>query len=196
MSLPASINSANGLSAKMTMNAKLSTPYEDVLSAQGVGMLKRKAISYGTVSIENRVSKNASGNLEIVSASFLGSIPGAKEHIYVDDQEHKDKHDIYGDMITRARLVTPDEARQIDPALVDSLVLEETVDENGKIVLIESWADASAGNKTNWRAFLTTGVTLVDVNGTKERRWTRINKFNSPKVNKVVVLVYDFKEQL
>lgn len=192
MSVPASITTANGLSAKWVMNAKLSTPYEDVLSVQGVGFMKRKAITLATVTVNNTVSTNAAGVTEIESKSSASGIPGAQEHIIADGQEHKSNHEIYGQIITKARWVSVDEAKAVDAGLVDLIVAESTDPATGKILLIESWADESAGNKTGWHAHLTSGFKTVD----GERRWVRINSFKSKKVNKLVVLVYDYKETI
>lgn len=189
MSAPAEFKNYQNPTAKYTMNTKLSDASDDILAAQGVGYLKRKAIGMTTVSIVNS-SKIVDGILELTSISSASGIPGATEITRLDGQPKKNDHSVYGKIITIAQPVKPEE---IPEEYLKTGWLPESYDDEGKLLYIKSQSDKDAGNKYDWHAALTTGFQDIDVGGKVEKRFCRLNVFEDKKgFKKSIRLVYDY----
>lgn len=171
------------------MNTKLSDPSDEILAAQGVGYLKRKAIGMTSVSIVN-THKTVDGVLELTSVSSASGIPGATEVIHLDNKPYHSDHSVYGKIITTGTTAKPDE---ISETYLKTGWTQDSYDEEGKLLYIKSSSDKAAGNKTDWNAGLTSGFQDVDVGGKVEKRFCRLNQFESAKgLKKTIRLVYDY----
>lgn len=154
---------------KWVMNQKLSDGSDDILAAQGVGYLKRKAIGMTTVQVTN-VVRVEGGVTVIKSSSSASGIPGAEEEIWLDGKERKNNHSIYGKIKSTATAKKPSE---IDESYLTSGFLPDSQDPEGRIVYVHSVSDKEAGNKYDWVGIITSGFMEVDVGGKVERRWCR-----------------------
>lgn len=175
--------------AKWVMNQKLSDDSDAILSAQGVGFLKRKAINMTTVQVVNTTSVN-NGVKTVKSASSASGIPGAQEEIVLDGQPRKSDHSVYGKIISTASLKKPEE---VDEAYLTQGYRPDSFDEEGKMIYVYSTSDKDAGNKLTWTGIITSGFQDISVGGKVEKRWCRLNHFKDNKgLEKRIRLVYDF----
>jgi hypothetical protein len=170
------------------MNTTLSDKHDDVLAAQGVGFIKRKAIGMVTVSVTNTV-KQVDGVTVIESASHAANVPGAKEEVWLDNKPHGTNHEIYGQMITTATTKKPEE---ITDAWLKADWLPESADADGKLLFIHSESDPA--NKNKWHADVVSGYANIEVDGVTQKRWVRKNAFKctSKPLERNVRLVYDY----
>lgn len=155
--------------AKWTMNHKLSDGSDDILAAQGVGFLKRKAIGMATVGVSN-TTYTEGDHLVVKSQSSASGIPGAVEEVHLDGSEKHSDHAIYGKIVTVANLKKKEE---ISDSFMTADLLPESGDEQGRLIYIESHSDKAAGNKYDWTAVVTSGFMNIDVGGKVEKRWVR-----------------------
>lgn len=188
MACPADITGYS-TNAKWTMNHKLSEPSDDILSAQGVGYLKRKAIGMATVSVTNTTTV-VDGVTVVKSSSSASGIPGAQEEVHLNGQPKASDHSIYGKILTTGAAKKPEEIS--DKYLTENM-LPDSLDSEGRMFYVSSQSDKSAGNKYDWTAEVTSGYQNVDVGGKTEKRWVRLNHFKDNKgFEKRIRLVYDF----
>lgn len=185
MAVPASLTILD-ISGKFTMNKELSeTDKTDaILGLQGVGWLKRKAISFGTLTLAVKHFKDDAGVETInIDQTLTGGIPGSSEQriLLWEDREVEDAN--FGAVLTKARRIKPSELS------TEWLKMNWTPDtvENG-VVQIISKSDTPKSGYT-WDADQTWGI--EEVNG--ERRYTRHVVFRGP--NEEVIesrMVYDY----
>ena len=179
--------------AKWTMNQKLSGDSDPILSAQGVGYLKRKAIGLATVVVTNTNSE-VNGVTVIKSSSSASGLPGAQEEVTLDGTPRSSDHSIYGKIKTTGSAKKPEE---ISNKFLTEGMLPDSFDSEGRLLYIQSEADASAGNKLGWTAEVTSGFQNIDVGGKTEKRWVRVNAFKDGKGKEMnIKLIYDFNSRV
>ncbi|KAG2023072.1 LCCL domain-containing protein [Coprinopsis cinerea AmutBmut pab1-1] len=183
MAVPAELTSLD-ISGRYTMNKSLSDSTDAILSHQGVGWFKRKAISVGTITLFVKHFKDESGVEQInIDQTITGGIPGTSEQRTLSWTEKEHEDHVFGPILTKSRRVKPSE---ID---IDFLKNGWTADtlENG---VIQSYSESNTPKSgTTWIANQAWGI--KDVNG--ERRYVRHVKFTGPKGEDIeAVLVYDY----
>lgn len=185
MAVPAGLTILD-LSGKFTMNKELSeTDKTDViLGLQGVGWLKRKAISMGTLTLYIKHGKDEAGVETFnIDQTLTGGIPGTSEQRILSWEERAVDDATFGAVLTKARRV------QTSELTTEWLKMNWTTDTvaNG-LVQIVSKSDTPKSGYT-WDADQTWGI--EEVNG--ERRYTRHVVFRGPKEEVIESrLVYDY----
>ncbi|KAJ7630795.1 hypothetical protein FB45DRAFT_916587 [Roridomyces roridus] len=182
MAVPAEFT-IKDITGKFVMNKGLSGDTEKLLTLQGVPWLKRKAISYGTITLFIKHFKNDEG-VEVINIeqTLTGGFPGTTELRTLDwEQRHNEDH-VFGAVIGQSRRVPVSE---LD---IEHLKKDWTADtvEHG---LIQSLVSSDKEKNSNiWTANQTWGI--QEING--ERRYVRHVKFNAPNDDIEILLVYDY----
>lgn len=188
MAAPASLKQFDyGPSHKYKMNNSLTDKTDDILEAQGVGMLKRKAITVATVTVVNKHFKDANGIEIFESKSSAAGIPGAVEICHLDGKPYPDNHSLYGNIIETCSRKTPAEIN--NPYLYADFDAA-SFDEEGKLFYCYSESDPEKNKGPKWQAEVVSGFRMVD--GIK--RWVRTNHFICPEkqLDRKVTLFYDY----
>ncbi|TFK30791.1 LCCL domain-containing protein [Coprinopsis marcescibilis] len=185
MAVPAELTTLN-LSGKFTLNRSLTDPRTDtILSLQGVGWLKRKAISIGTITLHVKHSKGDDGLERInIDQTITGGIPGTSESRILSWEETAAEDHVFGAMIQQSRRV---KEAELDIDFLKNGWTADTI-EHG---LIQSYTQSDTPKSgTTWIANQAWGI--QDING--ERRYVRRVKFTGPKGEDIEApLVYDYR---
>ncbi|KAJ3714022.1 hypothetical protein DFJ43DRAFT_886560 [Lentinula guzmanii] len=160
MAVPANITALN-LNGKFQMNKSLSDSPDDMLSAQGVGWIKRKAMGAATITVTLTHSKDASGmeNLSLVQV-VSGGDPAEPEEKVFDWVERKKEIKLFGPCVTKSKRVSLDEVQE--PFLKEGWSADTL--EHGCILV-----HLANEGKNGWKTEQTWGI--GEVNG--ERRHVR-----------------------
>lgn len=173
------------LSGRFVMNKTQSDSTEQILIAQGVGWLTRKAILYGTLTLDIRHYKDDTGVEHIdIDQTLTGGIPGSQE-IRILDWVGRDREDrIFGAVIGKSRRIQLSEIN--DEFLAKGW--EADVHEHGAI---ESYveSDTKKSGRT-WIADQVWGFQIIE----GERKYVRLVKFTGNDGDINVRLVYDHLE--
>jgi len=165
-------------------NKTLSDDTDEIFRLQGVGWLKRRAISMATVTLYVKHYKDESGVEYIeIDQRLTGGIPGTIEKRILDwtDREHSDS--LYGAVVGKSRRVQLDE---IENEFLKKGWLQDT-EQHGAINAYAQSDTPKSG--TSWTADQIWGFELVG----GERRYARHVDFIGPEREHIQVrLVYDF----
>ncbi|KAJ7076569.1 hypothetical protein B0H15DRAFT_593587 [Mycena belliarum] len=172
------------ITGKFIMNKTLSGETDRILMLQGVGWLKRKAISIGTVTLAVKHYKDADGVEHVdIDQTITGGIPGTREERTLDWTERPHEDSLFGAVAGKSRRVQVSELEE------EFLKKDWTADtlEHG---VIQSYVYSDTPKSgTTWIANQTWG--MEDLNG--ERRYTRHLKFTGPQGEDIESrLVYDY----
>ncbi len=100
----------NCLTNHGSQNKTLSDPTDTILQLQGVGWLKRKAISLGTVTLDIKHYKDDDGVEHIdIDQTITGGIPGTREERTLWWKERENEDSLFGSVIGKSRRVKADE---------------------------------------------------------------------------------------
>jgi len=171
-------------SGRFIMNKTLSSPTDPILALQGVGWLKRTAISLGTVTLHVKHYKDDDGVEHIdIDQTITGGIPGTSEERTLTWQERENEDHVFGSVIGKSRRV------KVDVLAIDFLKEGWTPDtiEHG---VVQAHAESNTQKSgTTWIANQTWG--MEEING--ERRYARHVKFTGPNSEDIEArLVYDY----
>ncbi|KAF9037076.1 hypothetical protein BJ165DRAFT_574715 [Panaeolus papilionaceus] len=183
MAVPSDFTALN-ISGKFTMNKTLSDPTDTILSLQGVGWFKRKAINIGTVTLSIKHYKDSSDVERIdIDQTITGGIPGTSEVRILDWQEKEHEDHVFGNFIAKSRRVKVDE---LDVPFLKTGWTADTV-EHG---LIQTHGESNTPKSgAVWIAIQTWGVEEIE----GERRYVRHVKFTGPKAEDIEAkLIYDY----
>ncbi|KAJ7627314.1 hypothetical protein FB45DRAFT_835538 [Roridomyces roridus] len=164
------------------MNKGMSGDPSKILAVQGVGWVKRKALSMGTVTTIMRHFKDEQGVERIRVDSTLASHPVSTEERILDWTERSREDPLAGPVVARMRRVAPSELE------FDFLKTGWTADtlEHG---LIHLNVEPGPGNKNRWSVNQTYGI--QEING--ERRYVAHSKITTPSgEGHEILLVYDY----
>lgn len=184
MAVPADLTILD-ISGKFTMNKTLTDPRTDtILSLQGVGWLKRKAINYGTVTLAVKHFKDDEGVEHInIDQTITGGIPGTSEVRTLWWKEKENEDHVFGFVIGKSRRV---KASELDIPFLTQGWTEDTL-EHG---LVQSYVESDTPKSgIVWIANQTWGIETIN----DERRYVRHVKFTGPKGEDIEAkLVYDY----
>ncbi|KIY64813.1 hypothetical protein CYLTODRAFT_401382 [Cylindrobasidium torrendii FP15055 ss-10] len=185
MSVSADFNTLN-ISGVFVMNKGLSGNTDEVLRLQGVGWMKRKAISMATITLTIKHYKDENEEEHIdIDQVLTGGVPGTTENRHLTWTPRENNDSLFGHVIGKSRRVKAD-------VLEDELEhlkvgwTEDTY-EHG---LIQAYAESDTPKSgTTWVGNQTWGVEII--NG--ERRYARHLKFLGPGGEDIQIkMVYDF----
>ncbi|KAJ7099604.1 hypothetical protein C8R43DRAFT_1048524 [Mycena crocata] len=172
------------ISGKFVMNTAMSGDTDRILTLQGVGWIKRKAISLGTVTLAIKHYKDDAGVERVdIDQTLTGGVPGTREERILTWTERENEDHLFGAVIGKSRRVAPSE---LEEEFLKTGWTADTV-EHG---LIESYvySDTPKSN-TTWIGDQTWGI--EEING--ERRYARHVKFTGPKAEDIECkLYYDY----
>ncbi|CAA7259919.1 unnamed protein product [Cyclocybe aegerita] len=184
MAVPADFSILN-ISGKFTMNKTLTDPRTDtILSLQGVGWFKRKAISVGTVTLSIKHYKDDEGVEHVdIDQTITGGIPGTSEIRTLWWKERESEDHIFGHIIGKSRRI---KAEELDVPFLQQGWTADTL-EHG---VIQSYVESNTPKSgTTWIANQSWGV--EEING--ERRYARHLKFTGPGGEDIEAkLIYDY----
>jgi len=167
------------------MNKALSDPRtDDILRMQGVGWLKRRAISLGTVTLYIKHYKGEDGVERIdIDQTITGGIPGTREERTLWWQEKENEDSLFGSVIGKSRRV---KANELDIPFLKEGWTEDTYQHE----LVQAYAESNTPKSgLVWIANQTWGIEII--NG--ERRYARHVKFTGPKGEDIEAkLYYDY----
>jgi len=172
------------LSGKFIMNKTLSDDTDRLLALQGVGWMKRKAISLATITLTIKHYKDDEGHECVdIDQTLTGGIQGTREERILTWEERAKEDSLFGFVVGRSRRV---QASELEEEFLKKDWTADTL-EHG---LIESYVYSDTPKSgTTWIADQTWG--MQDING--ERRYVRHVKFTGPKGEDLeLLLVYDF----
>ncbi|PPQ67074.1 hypothetical protein CVT25_005675 [Psilocybe cyanescens] len=185
MSVPSDFNVLD-ISGKFLMNKTLSDQRTDtILQLQGVGWLKRKAISIGSVTLAIKHYKDADSVEHIdIEQTLTGGIPGTTEIRTLWWKERESEDHLFGHVIGKSRRV---KAEELDVPFLQAPWTEDTLQQG----LIQSYVESDTPKSGNtWIANQTWGI--EEIGG--ERRYVRHVKFTGPKAEDIEAkLVYDYR---
>ncbi|KAJ7671246.1 hypothetical protein DFH06DRAFT_1320037 [Mycena polygramma] len=167
------------ISGKYTLNKALSDldASDTILEQQGVGLLKRKAISFagGAVCIEHH--KDAEGVEHLELQPQISGISAPKEGRVLTWTDEAFDHPIFGSIVTKSRRIKPTE---LDDEHLKAGWSAETIEDG----VIQSHLVGK-----NWTAIQTWGIEEID----GEKHHSRHTTFTGPKGNTIHArLVYDY----
>ncbi|KAF9056516.1 LCCL domain-containing protein [Panaeolus papilionaceus] len=184
MAIPADFTILD-ISGKFTMNKTLSDQRTDtILSLQGVGWFKRKAISIGTITLAIKHYKDDSDVEHVdIDQTITGGIPGTREVRTLWWKERENEDHLFGHVIGKSRRITVD---KLDIPFLKEGWTADTV-EHG---VIQSYVESDTPKSgTTWIANQTWGIEVIE----GERRYVRHVKFTGPKEEDIEAkLVYDY----
>ncbi|KAJ6461228.1 hypothetical protein C8R47DRAFT_1225920 [Mycena vitilis] len=166
------------ISGKYTLKKALSDldASDTILEQQGVGLLKRKAISFagGAVCIEHRKDEDG---VEYIELQPISGISAPKESRVLTWTDKTFEHPIFGRIVTKSRRIKPAE---LDDEHLKKGWSPETIE--GGVIQTHV-----AGKK--WTAIQTWGIEEID----GEKRHSRHTTFTGPRGNIIYArLVYDY----
>ncbi|KAJ7092578.1 hypothetical protein C8R44DRAFT_891035 [Mycena epipterygia] len=173
------------ITGKFIMNKGMSGDTDRILTLQGVGWLKRKAISLGTVTLDIKHYKDDGGVEHVdIDQTLTGGIPGTREERILSWTERENEDHLFGAVIGKTRRV---QASELEEEFLKKDWTADTL-EHG---LIESYVYSDTPKSgTTWIADQTWGI--QEING--ERRYVRHVKFTGPKGEDIeALLVYDYQ---
>ncbi|KII93794.1 hypothetical protein PLICRDRAFT_405412 [Plicaturopsis crispa FD-325 SS-3] len=183
MAAPANITTLD-FSGKWFMNKTLGDSTDEILTQQGVGWLKRKAISMGSLTLAIKHYKDENGVEHIdVDQTLTGGIPGTSEIRVLtwEPREHEDH--IFGPVVGKSRRVKLDE---VETEFLKKGWLPDVAEHGAINSYVESDTKKSG---TTWIVDQTWG--FEEING--ERHYTRHVHFTGPKGQTIEArLVYDY----
>lgn len=184
MSVPSGYSTAN-LTGTFITNKELSDRYDDVLAAQKIGFLKRKAVLL--VKPINEVTHSIENGQEQVLLTQSAAGQTTEDLIKLDWEFTPHASNFFGPNNTRGKRASSDEIKAISEDLIkDLLPAESTAPMEGAgnegYVLLEIVSD-----EVGWTTYSVLGVT--EING--EKHFRRNYYFVSPKLTKSFHIVYD-----
>ncbi|KAF9066454.1 hypothetical protein BDP27DRAFT_1227494 [Rhodocollybia butyracea] len=184
MAVPVNMTTLD-LTGKFKMNKLLSDSQDEMLNHQGVGWLKRKAISSASIVVSIQHSRNASGLETLNLIQTVAGLEPKPEEKVLDWVEQKKDIQLFGsECVTKAKRVMLDEVS--DGYLKDEWSAD-TVEQG--VILVHFSLVGTRG----WSTEQTWGIGEVD----GERRHVRRISFTGPKGEKVRNrVVYDYCEHL
>ncbi|KAF8167759.1 LCCL domain-containing protein [Crassisporium funariophilum] len=183
MAVPADLTILD-ISGKYVMNKSLTDPRTDtILALQGVGWLKRKAISYGTVTLSVKHYKEDDVECIDIDQTITGGIPGTSETRRLIWTERELEDGVFGFVIGKSRRIKVDE---LDIEFLKEGWTADTL-EHG---VVQSYVESDTPKSgTTWIANQTWGMEEID----GERRYVRHVKFTGPQNEDIEArLVYDY----
>ncbi|KAG5647600.1 hypothetical protein DXG03_008953 [Asterophora parasitica] len=173
------------ISGKYVMNKELSDKSTDqILTLQGVGWLKRKAITLGTVTLNVKHFKDDQGVEHVdIDQTLTGGIPGTTEKRTLTWTERENEDHLFGAVLGKSRRTKVD-------VLEDEFLKKNWTADTLEHGVIQSYVESNTPKSgTTWIANQTWGV--EEING--ERRYTRHIKFTGPGGEDIECrLVYDY----
>ncbi|KAL0578596.1 hypothetical protein V5O48_003387 [Marasmius crinis-equi] len=92
---------------KYVMNKSLSDPHDDILAAQGIGWITRKAIGIATITVYVKHYKDEQGVEHIdIEEKLTGGIQGTPEKRTLYWKERQTSDQIFGELMEKSRRVT------------------------------------------------------------------------------------------
>ncbi|KAG6834912.1 hypothetical protein H0H93_006435 [Arthromyces matolae] len=196
MATPSSLNILD-LSGTYTLNHEKSTKnLGEILNVEGVGLIKRKAIELGGLTVKITHVKDAEGVEHITSANFLpGGIAGPVDKLDLDWEERRVVHEVFGAIVGRMRRTT-----------IENLQVEGQEDKDNES-LITGWTDdtvehgviqffVKSDTEKNGKVWVnneTWGIEVID----GERRFARHLKVTGPTGDIIYAkMVYDYVRPL
>lgn len=159
---------------------------DKILSLQGVGWFKRKAISIGTVTLHIKHYKNENDEEKIdIDQTITGGIPGTSENRTLIWKEKENEDHLFGSVIGKSRRVKPEELTELNEFLKTGWT-EDSLEQG----LIQAYAESNTPKSgTTWIGNQAWGI--EDING--ERRYARHVDFTGPGGENIQTkLVYDY----
>ncbi|KAJ6621592.1 hypothetical protein B0H10DRAFT_2214970 [Mycena sp. CBHHK59/15] len=172
------------ITGKFTMNKTLSDPTDTILTLQGVGWLKRKAIAIGTVTLYIKHYKDGQAIEHVdIDQTITGGIPGTREERTLSWTERSTDDSLFGAVVGKSRRVN---ASELEEEFLKKNWTADTL-EHG---VIESYVYSDTPKSgTTWIADQAWG--MEEING--ERRYARHVKFTGPNGEDIEArLVYDY----
>uniref|UniRef100_A0A0W0FGZ1 Uncharacterized protein n=1 Tax=Moniliophthora roreri TaxID=221103 RepID=A0A0W0FGZ1_MONRR len=94
------------ITGKFVMNKTLSDPTDDILAAQGVGWMKRKAIGLATLTLFVKHYKDDNGVEHIdIDQVLTGRIPGTREERTLNWTERENEDHVFGPVVGKSRRI-------------------------------------------------------------------------------------------
>lgn len=120
---------------------------DKILSLQGVGWIKRKAIQYGTITLHVKHYKNEDNEEKIdIDQTITGGIPGTSEKRTLIWKERENEDHLFGSVIGKSRRVKPQELEELSDFLKTGWT-EDTM-EHG---LVQAYAESNTPKSgTTW----------------------------------------------
>ncbi|KAF8078762.1 LCCL domain-containing protein [Lyophyllum atratum] len=173
------------ITGKYVMNKTLSDQSTDeILRLQGVAWLKRKAIGYGTVTLNIKHFKDEAGAEHVdIDQTLTGGIPGTSERRTLTWTERENEDHLFGAVIGKSRRTKVD-------ILEDEFLKKNWTEDTFEHGVIQSYVESNTPKSgTTWIANQTWGLEIID----GERRYTRHVKFTGPGGEDIECrLVYDY----
>ncbi|KIK70835.1 hypothetical protein GYMLUDRAFT_52036 [Collybiopsis luxurians FD-317 M1] len=156
MAVPVEFTTLN-ISGKFTMNKSLSDSSDEILRLQGIGWLKRKLISAGTVSLVIKHYKDGDVERIDIDQTLSPGGFGTKEERILDWSERNKEDSLFGHIIGRSRRVKLDEidddylktgwtADAIEHGFIQSLVSSDTQKSGTSWVANQIWGTEEIDN--------------------------------------------------
>ncbi|KAK7457081.1 hypothetical protein VKT23_010382 [Stygiomarasmius scandens] len=183
MAVPAEMTILN-LSGKFIMNKPLCDPHDEIFRLQGMGWLKRKAISIATITLKVNHLTDADGLENVnVDQTLTGGIPASSERRPLDWTERQIADPNFGHVVEKMRRIRLDELE--NEFLKKGW--EQDTQENGVLHL---WIKSDTPKSgTTWYGDQVWGI--EEING--ERRYTRHVHFIGPKEEMIDArIVFDY----
>lgn len=120
---------------------------DKILSLQGVGWFKRKAIGFGTVTLHIKHYKSEANEEKVdIEQTITGGIPGTSEYRTLIWKEKENDDHLFGPVIGKSRRVKPEELAELDEYLKTGWTEEALKDG-----LIQAYAESDTPkSKTTW----------------------------------------------
>ncbi|KAK7059105.1 hypothetical protein VNI00_001730 [Paramarasmius palmivorus] len=175
------------ITGKFVMNKTLSDPTDDILAAQGVGWMKRKAIGLATITLFIKHYKDDNGVEHIdINQTLTGGIPGTREERTLTWTERENEDHVFGSVIGKSRRLK--DLGEIDDDFLKTGWTPDSL-EHG---LVQSYVESNTPKSgRTWIAVQLWGI--EEING--ERRYVRHVHFTGPD-GKIIKarLVYDYRD--
>jgi len=157
-----------------------------ILSLQGVGWFKRKAIMYGTVTLNIKHYKNEANEEKIdIDQTMTGGIPGTSEYRTLIWKEKENEDHLFGPVVAKSRRLKPEELTEVNEFLKAGWT-KETL-EDGPIQAYAESDTAKSGN--TWNGNQVWGIEVIQ----GEKRYARHVDFTGPgNENIQTKLIYDY----
>ncbi len=148
MAAPPEMHLGN-LTGKFIMNSRMSASIDDVLAAQGVGYLKRKAIQLATIYLTIDHGKTDTGVERIKIQSSASGLKGADEEYIFDGITRERNHEVYGYIKASSKRMP---MQDVTEAYLKEGWIEDEFGKSGGIVYVHSEADMSLNTGDQWTA--------------------------------------------
>ncbi|KAF8898892.1 hypothetical protein BD779DRAFT_45380 [Infundibulicybe gibba] len=146
MAFPTDFTTLN-ITGKYSMNKSLSGDTDEILTLQGVGWLKRKAVSAATVTLHVKHYKDDAGIEHIdINQLVAGGISGTTESRTLDWAERENEDHLFGAVKGKSRRVKVEE-------LGETYLKEGWTGDTIEHGLVQSYAESNTlKNKISWTA--------------------------------------------